>query len=425
MRLIKNERFNESYVEEVLDNGLHVVIWQKPQFKKSNFVFATPFGGRDSKQVDEVGNIHTYPHGVAHFLEHKMFEKEGLDVMEEFAAMGANVNAFTSYSETAYYFSTTNDPIKPLHLLLDFVQELTISTESVEKEKGIIIQELEMYKQMSDSRLFSESFESIFMEHPLKNDIGGTIDSVNAITYDILQECYHLNYHPSKMILIGVTAQAPEILLDEIKKNQATKKFEIVHQANRVLYNEQKKVNKFNQCIQMDISTNKVADIYKFEGIEDSVEANKMDWCLTLLLDMTFTSLSNNYQTWLDEEIINDSFGFGIEIGPDYGALIFTNETDKTEAFFEMIHEQMKQMKTFDDSLLKQLKRRYFGANINSLNSFETISIGFMRMYFNKIDFFESLEIIESITKEDLLHAYALLDIHNHSKIIIEPKKES
>ena len=425
MRVVENKRFNESYVEEVLDNGLHVVIWKKPQFKKSNFVFATPFGGRDSKQVDENGVVHTYPHGVAHFLEHKMFEKEGLDVMEEFSSMGANVNAFTSYNETAYYFSTTNDPVKPLHLLLDFVQELTISKESVEKEKGIIIQELEMYKQMSDSRLFSESFESIFVDHPLKNDIGGTADSVNAITYDILHECYHLNYHPSKMILVGVTAQDPEMLLNEIKKNQSAKTFDKVHQANRVLYNEPKAVAKTDQAIQMDISTNKVADIYKFDGIKDSVEANKVDWCLTILLDMTFTSLSKNYQTWLDEEIINDSFGFGVEIGPDYGALIFTNETDKTDAFFDMIHNQMKSMDSFDDTLLDQLKRRYFGSNINSLNSFEAISVGFMRMYFSKIDFFESLEIIESITKEDLINAYHLLDINNHSRIMIEPKKES
>ena len=425
MKEIKNKRFNETYVEEVLENGLHVVLWQKPQYKKSNFVFATPFGGRDSKQIDEKGEIHTYPHGVAHFLEHKMFEKEGLDVMEEFSAMGANVNAFTSYNETAFYFSTTNNPIQPLHLLLDFVQELTISEASVEKEKGIIIQELEMYKQMSDSRLFSEAFESIFVDHPLKNDIGGTADSVNAITYDILHECYQLNYHPSKMILVGVSAQDPKLLLAEIKKNQAKKTFEKVHQANRLTYKEPLGVAKTNQIIQMDISTNKVADIYKFNGIIDSVKANKIDWCLTLLLDMTFTSLSKEYQTWLDQEIINDSFGYGVEIGPDYGALIFTNETNKADAFFTMIQEQLKVMDTFDERLLEQLKHRYFGANINSLNSFEAISIGFMRMFFNDIDFFESLEVIESITKDDLMEAYQLINIQNHSKIVIEPKKES
>ncbi|MDF9823932.1 putative Zn-dependent peptidase [Breznakia sp. PF5-3] len=423
MNKIENKRFEESYIEETLENGLHVVIWQKPGFKKSNFVFATPFGGRDSEQLDENNVIHTYPHGVAHFLEHKMFEKEGKDVMEEFSSLGANVNAFTSYNETAYYFSTTNNPIKPLHLLLDFVQELTITEASVEKEKGIIIQELEMYKQMSDSRLFSESFESIFQKHPLRNDIGGTAESVTAITYDILQECYKLNYHPSKMILVGVSAMDPTIILDEIKKNQAQKDFPRLHDAKRVYYDEPKAVGKTIQSIAMDISTTKVADVYKFDGIKNGFEASKIEWCLTLLLDLAFSPLSKQYQVWLDDEIINDAFSYEVEIGPDYGILLFSNETKKTDSFFEMIQTTMLHLDAFDENELSNLKKRYFGTNINSLNSFEAISISFMRMYFSNIDFFKNLEMIETITKEDLYKAYQLIDQKNHSKILIEPKK--
>lgn len=424
MNKVYNERFQETYISETLDNGLQVVLWQKPDFKKSNFVFATSFGGRDSEQVDEQGVIHSYPHGVAHFLEHKMFEKEGNDVMEEFSSMGANVNAFTSYNETAYYFSTTNDPIKPLHLLLDFVQELTISEASVEKEKGIIIQELEMYKQMSDSRLFSEAFEAIFQKHPMRNDIGGTKDSVNAITYDILQGCYKLNYHPSHMILVGVSAMDPQILLDEIKQNQNKKQFSKVHAAKRVLYTEPHEVRNKVQSIAMDISVNKVADVYKFNGEVDGEKAQHLEWSITLLLDLFFSPLSPKYQEWLDKEIINDAFSYEVEIGPDYGVILFSNETMDTDVFFQMIETEMKALKNIDAMELLSLKKRYFGANINSLNSFEAISIGYMRSYFQKVDFFESLEIVEKINKEDLLQAVDKIDIQNHSKIIITPKKE-
>ena len=129
----ENKRYQESYVEETLDNGLHVVLWQKPDYAKSLFMMATPLGALDMKQKDENGKEYDFPAGIAHFLEHKMFEMEDGDVMDLFSNMGANVNAFTSYTETVYYFSTTADVIQPLHLLLDFVQDLSITKESLEK----------------------------------------------------------------------------------------------------------------------------------------------------------------------------------------------------------------------------------------------------------------------------------------------------
>ena len=205
MKTITNKRYGESYVEETLENGLHVVLWQKPDYEKSLFMMATPLGAMDMKQVDEHGRELHFPAGIAHFLEHKMFEMGDSDVMELFSRMGASVNAFTSYTETAYYFSTTSDVKEPLNLLLDFVQELDISEESVEKEKGIIIQELHMYKEMSDSRLLMETFSSLYQQHPLRYDIGGDDESVNSITLQQLQDCYALNYHPASMILVGVS----------------------------------------------------------------------------------------------------------------------------------------------------------------------------------------------------------------------------
>ena len=227
MRKHYNERYDETYFEETLDNGLQVVIWHKPNFQNSQFLFATPYGALDFKQKDENGNIVEFPSGIAHFLEHKMFESKQGDVMELFSQLGANVNAFTSYNETVYYFSTTNKDVEQeLNLLLDFVQSLEITEASVEKEKGIIIQELNMYLQMPDSRLLFESFKSMYHKHPLNNDIGGSQETVSMTSLEDLMQCHALNYHPSRMVLIAVTAIDPALLIEMIKdmRNRPSKK---------------------------------------------------------------------------------------------------------------------------------------------------------------------------------------------------------
>ena len=161
MKKTVEPRFDETFYSETLENGLKLIIWHKPLFTSTSCIFATPYGALDHCQKLEDGTIIEDPSGIAHFLEHKMFESEHGDVMNDFSEMGANVNAYTSYTETCYTFSTSQQDIsKPLNLLLDFVQELNISDESVEKEKGIIIQELAMYQQMPDSRLFFETFKA-------------------------------------------------------------------------------------------------------------------------------------------------------------------------------------------------------------------------------------------------------------------------
>ena len=150
--------------------------------------------------------------------------------MLDFNALGANVNAFTSYDCTVYYFSTSAQDIIPaLNLLLDFVQTFNVSDESVEKEKGIIVQELMMYQQMADIRLIFELFKAMYHRSPLKFDIGGSVEDVNAITKDELELSYSLNYHPSQMSLVIVSGMDPEKLMNAIETNQLSKDFTNAH----------------------------------------------------------------------------------------------------------------------------------------------------------------------------------------------------
>lgn len=427
MKTITNKRYQESYVEETLENGLHVVLWQKPDYEKSLFMMSTPLGALGLKQVDESGKEYHFPAGIAHFLEHKMFEMGDADVMDMFSKMGANVNAFTSYSETAYYFSTSGNVEKPLQLLLDFVQSLQISKESVEKEKGIIVQELNMYKQMSDARLLMETFSSLYENHPLKYDIGGDADSVNATTLEQLEECYKLNYHPSTMVFVGVSKQDPIQLLNLIKENQKQKTFPAISNVQRWRIEEPSHVARPHYEFSMDVSIPKISIAYKLQGIDEVYERMKAEWCIKMMMDAMFSSLNPKYQTWLDDGIINDYVGCEVDLGDDYGMMMFYAETDKKEAFEEIVQEVVECICTgnIEEGTLTQLKRRYFGQSVRSLNSFDDIAITYIRNYFAKADFFKALDILFDITKDDIMSVCAKLSTKHKARIELLPEKRS
>lgn len=404
MKKIENLKYKETYFEETLENGLKVILWQKPSYEKSLFMMATPLGAMDLKQQNHQGKTIEYPAGIAHFLEHKMFEMKDKDVMDVFSQMGANVNAFTSYTETAYYFSTSQDYKQPLNLLLDFVQQLDISEASIEKEKGIIVQELSMYKQMSDQRLLMETFSSLYEEHPLKYDIGGDEESVNSITKEQLEQCYALNYHPQSMILIGVSSYDPEDVLEVIKANQNTKKFPKHEQLKPVPYHEPKEVARKTYSFPMDISVEKFCIAYKLGGIPDVYDRMKEEWCIKIMLDAYFSSVNEDYQTWIDDEIINDYFGSEVDFGEDYGTIMVYCETTKQKAFEKLVQDGMKKISegNLNEDVLNQLKRRYFGQTVRSLNSFDDIAISYVRSFFEGYDFFKSMDILDAINLEDI-----------------------
>lgn len=426
MHKIVNERYQERYVEETLENGLHVVLWHKEDYEKSLFMMSTPLGALDLQQVDEQGELYTFPAGIAHFLEHKMFEMGEKDVMDLFSKMGASVNAFTSYSETAYYFSTSNDIEKPLHLLLDFVQSLQITKESVEKEKGIIIQELNMYKQMPDNRLLMEVFSSLYQEHPLKYDIGGDDDSVTSITLEQLQECYRLNYHPSTMVLVGVTSKDPQVVLNIIKENQSKKTFPIISNVVRKQFTEPKEVARETYAFTMDVSIPKVAFAYKLEGIVDSMQRTKQEWCIKTMMDALFSSLNPAYQTWIDEGIINDYVGCEVDLGKDHGMIMFYAESVQIEAFESIVDETMTKMMRadIDEETLLRLKRRYFGQSVRSLNSFDDIAITYIRNHFEELDFFEAMDVLYDINKDDLVEVSKQLEKCHRVQVTIMPENK-
>lgn len=420
MKKIHNDFFDEDFYIEKLDNGLEVVIFNKKDFLTTACAFATSYGALNTDEVLDGKEYHFHP-GVAHFLEHKLFESEDKNIFEEFSNMGCNVNAFTSYHETVYYFSTTNKEIKePLNLLLDFVQKLDITDENVEKEKGIICQELAMYMQNPDSRLLQETYRSLYHNYPLKYDIGGDETSVNAISKDELDLCYKINYHPNNMVLLIVSPLDVNYLMDIVKENQSKKHFDKQKDVKTLLIDEDDSVVRKEFSFEMDI--NKPKHVYALKlkpNFKDSDDIVYKQWCLDLYLKAYFSSINKDYQEWLNKGLINDYFGYEVDFDKDYAYILFYNESEE-DNIKELIDNELKK-DLITEEILTSIKRRYIGNSFDTLNDVESFDTGYVRDYVNGIDYFKSIEILTHISLDDLKAVFKVFDYSNYALIHILP----
>ena len=420
MKKIHNDFFDEDFYIEKLDNGLEVVIFNKKEFLTTACAFATSYGALNTDEVLDDKEYHFHP-GVAHFLEHKLFESEDKNIFEEFSNMGCNVNAFTSYHETVYYFSTTNKEIKePLNLLLDFVQKLDITDENVEKEKGIICQELAMYMQNPDSRLLQETYRSLYHNYPLKYDIGGDETSVNAISKDELDLCYKINYHPNNMVLLIVSPLDVNYLMDIVKENQSKKHFDKQKDVKTLLIDEDDSVVRKEFSFEMDI--NKPKHVYALKlkpNFKDSDDIVYKQWCLDLYLKAYFSSINKDYQEWLNKGLINDYFGYEVDFDKDYAYILFYNESEE-DNIKELIDNELKK-DLITEEILTSIKRRYIGNSFDTLNDVESFDTGYVRDYVNGIDYFKSIEILTHISLDDLKAVFKGFDYSNYALIHILP----
>lgn len=226
MNKTKYDAIDETVIKKTLSNGLQVYLIPKQEVTKSYAVFMTDYGSvhRSFIPIGEEDEI-TVPDGIAHFLEHKLFEKEDRDVFSDFLQQGASPNAYTSFTKTAYLFSTTKSVKENVEVLLDFVQEPYFSDESVEKEKGIIEQEIKMYDDQADWQAFMGTIRNMFHHHPVHIDIAGTVDSIQDITKEDLYTCYHTFYHPENMTLCVIGAFDEASMMEMIEANQEKKTF--------------------------------------------------------------------------------------------------------------------------------------------------------------------------------------------------------
>ena len=421
MNKIYDEFFDETYYKEKLENGLEVIIFHKPDFLTTACAFGTSYGALNIKQLFK-GKEYSFNPGIAHFLEHKLFESEEKDIFATFSNMGCNVNAFTSYGETVYYFTTTNTNIEePLNLLLDFVLSLDITDKTVEKEKGIIIQELSMYMQNPDSRLLQEAYRSMYEKYPLKYDIGGDDKTVTAITKDELELCYKLNYHPSNMAIVIVSPLDPNELIEIVRKNQKSKSFVLEDIPKTIIEEEKEEVFRKEYSFKMDI--NKPKHVYAiklkpdFNNKQDMV---KKEWCLNIYLKAYFSPINPQYQKWLDDNIINNYFGYEVDFSDNYAYVLFYSESSQ-DNLKKLVDETLKE-DLFNEEKLTQIKRHYIGSSFEDFDDIENFDLGFIRDYLNGTDFFENIKTLINISSNDVLSVYKGFKYDNYALIHIYPQ---
>ena len=402
---MRNERFGEEWSEYTCRSGLKLVLIHKPQFCTSAFLLMTPFGSLDCYQKDPDGKIFSYEPGTAHFLEHKLFESGHEDVMRTFSRFGANVNAYTSYDSTVYYFTTPSEEISaPLSLLLDFVQDLSITKRSVEKEKPIILEEFATYQQDPDARLFLESMRAVYYTHPLRNDIVGTEDSIRRVSEKGLREAYARNYHPSNMTLIAVTPHPYETLIEIVERNQSGKQFGPAPAVRRWIEPEFPSVFQDDVEFLMDIEQPKSSVTVKLIPPDSSSEKTVLcEWALRFGLERQFTAMNPDYQKWIDEKKITPYFGYEVEYNRDFAFIYFEDATDHPRELRDFILEQLNSLKTdgISEAEMNQMKRRVIGAAVRSFDHPMDMAASWGRGVLRSMNQFDECILIEGMKPED------------------------
>lgn len=426
MKVIKYPTLKETLYFEEMPNGLKVYLLPKVGFSKTYGLFSTRFGSVDTTFVPlHEQDMIKVPDGIAHFLEHKMFEMEDGDASEAFAKLGASTNAFTSSSRTAYLFSTTSHEKECIELLLDFVQDIYLTDENVEKEKGIINQEIGMYDDDPDWRCYFGSIQNLYQHHPVKIDIAGTVETVASIDKATLEKCYHTFYHPSQMMLFVVGHINPDEIMKLIQDNQQQKHFSKENPIKRAVVKEPLDVAQKEAVLHMDVTMPKIIVSMKINTIlTKPQERLKRELAMNLFLDIFFAKSSSLYDEWLNEELINDSFSAQFTQERDYCFLQIGGDTlypeqlkEKILYFIEHIHEYDIRQEDF-----LRLKKKTMGIMISLFNSPESIANMFSRYYFEGIMIFDLIDCLNALTMDDLMSLRDLFDEHYATSFTILPQ---
>ncbi|WP_281522010.1 EF-P 5-aminopentanol modification-associated protein YfmH [Dubosiella newyorkensis] len=412
--------FNLAFQTKKLKNGALVILIQKPDYVQSLFMCGFGVGGFNIKERSE-NMVYENKGGCAHYLEHQMFRYQGEDVTDLFARMQAQTNAFTSYSETAYYFYTTSEIEKPLQLLLDFVQNLDINAESVEKERGIIASEFAMYEQNPEMRLIKELLVSMYKNHPLKVDILGSLDDIESIQLEDLASFYRRNYDPKNMVIVGVTGKNLDEVLKEIERIEEKYPSKIGERAVCIFPDEPKEVARSKYSLEMDVVQPYVGIAFKLERKENIIDCLLYDLAFSIWLDAIFGPSNPKYQTWIDEKIITQICGAEVDFSQDHAYLMFYAQTEKIEEFKKLVDSLVQNREKIDPIVFESLKHQSQARNIRLLDRFEGLAVEVLRAHINRYDFLESLQLIDSLDTDKVFEILSSVDFSQKAEVMILP----
>ncbi|WP_203621644.1 EF-P 5-aminopentanol modification-associated protein YfmH [Apilactobacillus nanyangensis] len=398
MQIKEYRKFNEKVYIDKMDNGLSVVVVPKKGYQKTYATLSVKYGS-----IDTNINGKNYPAGIAHFLEHKMFDKKDHDAMDVFSKYGAGSNAFTSFNKTSYLFSTTDNVYENLNELLDFVQEPYFDDAKVEKEKGIIGQEISMYDDEPGAVLFFKTVQNMFPDTPLNVDIAGTENSIYKITKQDLYDSYNYFYQPQNMQLTVVGNVIPQDIFKCVSDNQGKKAFDQPKEVKRTKIESSSIVKETNHY--MDVNRPKLA-----LGIKGDSKYNgniKYELSISLLLQLLLSEGSEIYEKMYNDGIIDDSFGFDFDCEEQFNFAVLAGETEKVDEFIDRISDVLVNFSDYISDKADEfelIKKEEIGQHVSMMNSIEAIANNMSNEEHDFENIYDEIEMIKQLELDDLIH---------------------
>ena len=407
-----SEELGETTFSTTLSNGLEIYICKKKGFSKKIGLFGTKYGSVTNDFIDITTNKRVkVPDGIAHFLEHKLFEKEGANALDLFSKMGVSSNAYTSFDQTVFYFETVEKFEESIKMLVKLIKEPYFTPENVEKEQGIIGQEISMYDDDQNFMVYFNALRAMYQKNPVRIDIAGTIDSISHITSDMLYTCYNTFYSPQNMffIVVGDVDVDETINLIEESINQ----YETKSDSKIVKYTEEepREIAQKEITQKMDIYLPGLCIGYKLD-LCSGKDIIKNECIADIISDMYFSRLSNFYEEEYNKGYINEEIDFIYEGSETFSHLVISATSTNIDELEMDILEYMKKIKSedIDEELFEIIKRKKIGENI--LNS-DRLGVSYRRIIdsiLNNVPTYYDVEMYNSITSKDIKEFLDKLD---------------
>ena len=402
MQIIENLKVKEKIYTEKLENGLTVIIIPKKEIQKKYIIWGTNFGSIDNHFIVPNTNEEIQiPDGVAHFLEHKMFEQEnGTNSLDVLSSLGVDANAYTTNDHTAYLFEATDNFYEALDEFMDYVQNPYYTDENVEKEKGIISQEIKMYDDYPAWQVYMNAMRCMYSKNPIKIDIAGTVESIQKIDKEVLYNCYNTFYNPSNMVLVVSGDFVPEELLKEIK-NRLIQKPNIA-EIKRIYEEEPKEIAQKEISVKMDVN-NPIFVIGFKDTPQDKKNMVKKHIALEIILYMLIGKSSKLYKKLYEEGLLMTQPDLDYEWSKEYAHVTITGQSKEPRKVLQELVKEIENLKQngLDENSYKRVKKKIYGDYITEYNSIQDISRMFLADYMRGINSFDYIEEFEQVTLEN------------------------
>lgn len=422
MQVTENLKVKEKLYTEKLENGLTVMIIPKKDILKKYIIWGTNFGSIDNKFIAPGDDSQTsIPDGVAHFLEHKMFEQaNGTNSLDVLTALGADANAYTTNDHTAYLYEATDNFYEALDELMNYVQNPYFTDENVEKEKGIIGQEINMYDDQPSWQVYMNAMKLMYKENPINIDIAGTIETISKIDKEILYKSYNTFYNLSNMVLVVCGDFVPEEILEQIKSRitKNDKQGEI----KRIYPKEPNEIVGKEKIVQMEVNNPIFAIGFK-DNLCDEKDRIKKHIAIEIILYMLLGKSSELYKELYEQGDIMAQPELDYEFSKQYAHVLISGQSKNPQNVANGLTKQIEKFTKcgLDKEHFERVKKKIYGEYVSEYNDVGSIARMFLADYFKGINSFDYLEEYNLVTVE---YANQILkDLFNEDKMVLSVVK--